>query len=223
MSNRLRIGFVGGGLYELTLPFVRQLKSKFNLDVDWVELTPVEQFEAVASGKVDAGFCRLPISRDGLVQSAVLFEDKRKLCVPADHRLANETLVDPEELAHETVPTLPDDHQIGPWAAVHFPDHTPSGLPIARGPVVTTVRECLAVVESGEAVVIFPGRAERYFSNPGVRYVDIDLPPVATALVRRRADRRRVIGDLEKCSREVAAGLVDALIPRARTAMRSHG
>jgi LysR family transcriptional regulator, benzoate and cis,cis-muconate-responsive activator of ben and cat genes len=71
--------------------------------------------------------------------------------------------------------------------------------------------------------VIFPGRAERYFSNPGVRYVDIDLPPVATALVRRRADRRRVIGDLEKCSREVAAGLVDALIPRARTAMRAHG
>jgi len=221
-SNRLRIGFVGGGLYELTLPFVRQLKSKFNLDVDWVELTPLDQFEAVASGKVDAGFCRLPISRDGLVQSSILFEDQRKLVVPVDHRLANETLVDPEELAHETIPTLPDDHQIGAWAAIHFPEHTPAGLPIARGPVVTTVRECLAVVESGEAVVIFPGRAERYFANPGIRYVDIDLPPVATALVRRRADRRRVISDLEKCSRDVAAGLIDAPIPRARTATRSY-
>jgi DNA-binding transcriptional LysR family regulator len=221
-SNRLRIGFIGGGLYELTLPFVRQLKSNFNLDVDWVELSLLDQFDAVASGKVDAGFCRLPISRDGLVQSAILFEDKRKLVVPVDHRLANETLVDPEELAHETLPTLPDDHQIGAWAAVHFPDHTPSGLPIARGPVVTTVRECLAVVESGEAVAIFPARAEGYFSNPGVRYVCIDLPPVATALVRRRADRRRVIGDLEKCSRDVAAGLIDPLMPRARTAMRSY-
>jgi hypothetical protein len=117
---------------------------------------------------------------------------------------------------------LPDDHQIGPWAAIHFPDHTPAGLPIARGPVVTTVRECLAVVESGEAVVIFPARAERYFANPGIRYVDIDLPPVATALVRRRADRRRVIADLEKCSRDVAARLIDAPIPRARTATRSY-
>jgi DNA-binding transcriptional LysR family regulator len=222
-SNRLRIGFIGGGLYELTLPFVRQLKSKFNLEVDWVELTLLDQFEAVASGKVDAGFCRLPLSRDGLVQSAILFEDKRKLVVPADHRLANETLIDPEELAHEILPTLPDDHQMGAWAAIHFPDHTPSGLPIARGPAVTTVRECLAVVESGEAVCVFPGRAERYFSNPGVRYVDIDLPPVATALVRRRADRRRVIGDLEKCSRDVAAGWVDPLIPRERTPMRSRG
>jgi DNA-binding transcriptional LysR family regulator len=222
-SNRLRIGFIGGGLYELTLPFVRQLKSKFNLDVDWVELSVLEQFEAVASGKVDAGFCRLPISRDGLVQSVVLFEDKRKLVVPVDHRLAGETLIDPEELAHEIIPTLPDEHQIGPWAAIHFPDHTPSGLPIARGPVVTTPRECLAVVESGEAVAIFPARAEQYFSNPGIRYVDIDLPPVATALVRRRADRRRVIGDLESCSRDIAAGLLDPAMPRARTAMRSHG
>ena len=129
-SNRLRLGFIGGGLYELTLPLVRQLKSKFNLDVDWVELTPVEQFEAVALGKVDAAFCRLPLSHDGLVQSVILFEDCRKLVVPVGHRLADETLIDPEELAHEVIPTLPDDHQIGAWAAVHFPDHTPAGGPL---------------------------------------------------------------------------------------------
>jgi hypothetical protein len=84
-----------------------------------------------------------------------------------------------------------------------------SGRPIAKGPVVGTVRECLAVVESGEAVVIFGGRAEHYYSNPGIRYVETDVPPVGTALVRRRADRRRVILDLEECSRDVAARLVD--------------
>ena len=207
--NRLRIGFIGGGLFEFTLPFVRQLKGQFNLDVDWVELTLLDQFEAVAAGKVDAAFCRLPVPHDGLVQSAILFEDRRKLVVPADHRLADEPRVDAEELAREILPTLPDDHQLGAWAATHFPGHTPSGLPIARGPVVTTVRECLAVVESGEAVVIFPGRAERYFSNPGIKYIETDLPPVGTALVRRRADRRRVIGDLEKCARAVAAAAPD--------------
>ena len=207
--NRLRIGFIGGGLFEFTLPFVRQLKGQFNLDVDWVELTLLDQFEAVAAGKVDAAFCRLPVPHDGLVQSAILFEDRRKLVVPADHRLADEPRVDAEELAREILPTLPDDHQLGAWAATHFPGHTPSGLPIARGPVVTTVRECLAVVESGEAVVIFPGRAERYFSNPGIKYIEIDLPPVGTALVRRRADRRRVTGDLEKCARAVAAAAPD--------------
>jgi hypothetical protein len=38
-TSRLRIGFLGGGLYEYTLPFVRHLKSKFHIDVEWVELS----------------------------------------------------------------------------------------------------------------------------------------------------------------------------------------
>jgi LysR family transcriptional regulator, benzoate and cis,cis-muconate-responsive activator of ben and cat genes len=208
-ANRLRIGFLGGGLYEYTLPFVRHLRSKFHIDVDWVELSLLDQFEAVAVGKVDAAFCRLPLSHDGLVQCTILFEEKKKLVVPADHRLCGTGLIDPEELALETLPTLPDNHQLGAWAAVHFPDHTPSGRPIARGPAVTTIRECLAVVESGEAVVIVGERLEHYYSNPAIRYIEIGVAPVETALVRRRADRRRAVQDLEECSRDVAAGLVD--------------
>jgi DNA-binding transcriptional LysR family regulator len=185
---------------------------RFQIDVEWVELSLLEQFEAVASRKVDAAFCRLPLSHDGLVQCAVLFEDKRKLVVPVGHRLAHKSLIDPEELASETLPSLPDDHQLGGWTSFHFPDHTPSGRPIPKGPVVTTVRECLAVVESGKAVVIFGGRAEHYYSNPGIKYIEIDAPPVQTALVRRRADRRRAIQDLEQCARDIAGGLVDVAV-----------
>jgi LysR family transcriptional regulator, benzoate and cis,cis-muconate-responsive activator of ben and cat genes len=212
-TNRLRIGFLGGGLYEMTLPFVRHLKQKFNIDVDWVELSLLDQFEAVALRKVDAAICRLPLSHDGLVQCTVLFSEKKKLVVPVRHRLADRSVIDPEELALETLPTLPDDHQLGAWAAVHFPDHTPSGRPIARGPVVTTIRECLAAVESGAAVVIVGERLELYYANPAVRYVEIGVAPVETALVRRRADRRSAIQDLEACSRDIAAGLVDVAAP----------
>jgi LysR family transcriptional regulator, benzoate and cis,cis-muconate-responsive activator of ben and cat genes len=210
-ASRLRIGFLGGGLYEYTLPFVRHLRSKFRIDVDWVELSLLDQFEAVTLGRVDAAFCRLPLSHDGLVQCTVLLEDKKMLVVPAGHRLSNRDLIDPEELALETLPTLPDNHQLGAWAAVHFPDHTPSGRPIARGPVVTTIRECLAVVESGEAVLTVGERMERYYANPAIKYIAIAMPPVGTALVRRRADRRRAIQSLEECARDVAAGLVDAV------------
>jgi DNA-binding transcriptional LysR family regulator len=204
-SHRVKIGFLGGGLYDLTLPFIRHLRNNFQIDVDWVELSLVDQFEAVAAGKVDAAFCRLPLSHDGLVQCVVLFENKRKLIVSTEHRLANRDLIDPEELALEALPTLPDNHQLGPWAAFHLPDHTPSGRPIARGPLIRTVREMLAVVKSGEAVALLNAEAERYYSDPGIRYIDIDVAPVETALVRRRADRRRVILDLEECSRDVAA------------------
>jgi LysR family transcriptional regulator, benzoate and cis,cis-muconate-responsive activator of ben and cat genes len=204
-SNPVKIGFLGGGLYDLTLPFVRHLRNKFQIDVDWVELSLLDQFEAVASGKVDAAFCRLPLSGDGLVQGAVLFESKRKLVVSTEHRLANRDSIDPEELALETLPTLPDNHQLGPWIAFHFPDHTPSWRPIARGPIIETVREMLAVVKSGEAVALMNAEAERYYSDPGIKYIDIDVQPTGTALVRRRTDPRRVIMDLEECSREVVA------------------
>jgi hypothetical protein len=98
--------------------------------------------------------------------------------------------VGPEELALET---LFDNHQLWAWAAINFPDHTPSGRPIARGPVATTIRECHAVVGSGETVVIVGARAEHYYSNPRIKFIEIGVPPVGTGLVRRRADRRRVI------------------------------
>jgi hypothetical protein len=120
-----------------------------------------------------------------------------------------QSLIDPEERAFETLPTLPDNHRLGAWAAIHFPDHTPSGKPIARGPVMTAIGERLAVVESREAVVIVGEHLERYYSNPAIRYIEIGVAPVETALVRRRVDRRRAIQDLEECSRDVAAGLVD--------------
>jgi DNA-binding transcriptional LysR family regulator len=67
-----------------------------------VELSLPDQFEAVALGRVDAAFCRLPLSHDGLVQCAVLFEERTKLVVPADHRLCDTDLIELEELALET-------------------------------------------------------------------------------------------------------------------------
>jgi hypothetical protein len=50
-----------------------------------------------------------------------------------------------------------------------------------------------------------------YNSNPGIRYVEVSIHRVATALVRHRADRRRAIQDLEECSRDVAAGLIETI------------
>jgi len=67
----------------------------------------------------------------------------------------------------------------------------------------------LAVAESGKARSSL-ARAEHYYSNDGVKYIDIDVLPVGTALVRRRADWERQILGLEECWREIAAGLVDA-------------
>jgi len=41
--------------------------------------------------------------------------------------------------------------------------------------------------------------------------VEIGVPSLGTAFVRRRADRRRVIQNLEECARDVATGLVETV------------
>lgn len=201
----LRVGFLGGGLYELTLPLLAKVKELLpGVTLEWVELTLVEQFQAVADGRVDVAFCRLPLGHDDLIAGDNLLVDRRKLVVPVGHRLEGSDLVDPEELAHEALPSVPEDSHIAPWMAFHFPRVTPSGRAIRRGPVVRTVRECLAAVETGDAVAVMCSRSESYYSNPGVRYLHIDLPPVPTALVRRRSDTRQTILDLEECAQSVA-------------------
>jgi LysR family transcriptional regulator, benzoate and cis,cis-muconate-responsive activator of ben and cat genes len=202
----LRVGFLGGGLYELTLPLMAKAKEVLHdVTIEWVELTIVDQFNAVADGRVDAAFCRLPLGHDEVVASDTLLVDQRKLVVPAGHRLEGSVLVDPEELADEALPSVPQDPQIIPFARFHFPRFTPQGRPIRRGPVVRTIRECLAAVETRDAVAIMCARSESYYSNPGVRYLNIDLPPVPTALVRRHSDTRQAVLDLEECARSVVA------------------
>jgi DNA-binding transcriptional LysR family regulator len=188
------------------MPFLARLKALVpRLDVEWVELTIVDQFQAVADGRVDAAVCRLPLGHDELVAGSELFLDRRKLVVPSTHRLADAGTVDPEELADEVLPVVPADQQLSPWTAFHFPRLTPKGHPIGRGPVVRTVRECMAAVETGSAVVIMGARSEPYYSHPGVRYLNIDLPPAPTALVWRRSETRQAILSLEECARGVAS------------------
>jgi len=83
-------------------------------------------------GKVDAAICRLPLSHDGLVQCTVLLEEKKKLVGPAGHRLSDRELIDPEETgARDLADTTRQSSIGGRGAAIHFPDHTPSGRPIA--------------------------------------------------------------------------------------------
>jgi LysR family transcriptional regulator, benzoate and cis,cis-muconate-responsive activator of ben and cat genes len=200
----LRVGFLGGGLYELTLPLMGKAKEVLHgVTLEWVELTIVDQFQAVADGRVDAAFCRLPLGHNDLVAGDTLLVDQRKLVVPAGHRLEGSVLVDPEELADEKLPSVPQDPQILPFTGFHFPRFTPRGRPIRRGPVVRTVRECLTAVETGDAVVVMCARSEPYYSNPRVRYVSIDLPPVRTALVRRRSDTRQAVLGLDECARSL--------------------
>ncbi|MFF0450749.1 LysR substrate-binding domain-containing protein [Streptomyces sp. NPDC004609] len=148
---------------------------------------------------------RLPVGLPDLLRGAVLFQDLRMLAVPDEHRLATAGLVDPEDLRHERMLRLPPGAASPAWCAYHLPRATPSGVPIPDGPVIHTIREGLAAVEAGRGVMTLTWRSQNYYRQPGVTFVELDLPPIQSALVVREADKRTVLREFERAARRAAA------------------
>lgn len=208
------VGYLGGGFYELS----GQLTDEFervrpDARVNFIELTYLNQISAITEGVVDAALTRLPVGLAELHRSSVLFQDSRMLAVPEHHRLAEVSLVDPEELHREPMVRLPEGASTPRWREYHFPTETPSGRPIPDGPIIRTVREGLAAVESGRAVMTITRRAQAYFRQPNVVFVELDLPPIQSALVSRVVDRRSILRDFEQAAIKVAARM-GTLLPQ---------
>lgn len=201
----ITVGYLGGGFYELTSPVVTEFqRNRPGISLRFVELNYLNQGSAVLEGKVDVALARLPLASHSLTKGAVLFQDARTLVVPAGHRLASKGLVDPEELQYEHMTRLPSGAASEEWCNYHFPRFTPSGRVIADGPEISTVREGLVAVAAGQCVMTLTSRARNYFAHPGVEFVEIDLPPVQSALTWRTFDQRSNIRDLELAARAVA-------------------
>ncbi|QOT78043.1 LysR family transcriptional regulator [Cupriavidus basilensis] len=194
----LKIGFLGGGFYELHQPFVTEAKAAHpEIELEFVELTYVTHFAAVSDGTVDAAFCRLPLGADGLRHGPVIMRDQRLLCVPQDHPLATTGLVDPELLAQERLVRMVPGSVNQEWQDYHFPRHTPQGKPIGEGPVIRTIREAIAAVGTRQALLMLTKRAASYYATPQIAFVEIDLPAMPSALVWRADDRRPILQELD--------------------------
>ena len=195
--RQLRIGFLGGGFYELHSPLVAEFAERHrDVELEFVELSYFNHFSAIADGSVDAGFCRLPLGNDCLINGPVVMRDQRMLCVPEGHAFTQYALLDPERLSEETLVRVTPGSVSEELDHFHFPRHTPQGKPIAQGTVVRTIREAIAAVASKQGLVMLTKRAGNYYATPGISFVEIDLPPTPSALVWRKNDIRPIIQDL---------------------------
>jgi DNA-binding transcriptional LysR family regulator len=82
------VGFVGSALYG-GLPTVmrRLMEQRPDLDVRWLEMTSVEQQDALRRGLIDVGFGRI-ITGDASVKRVILREERLFLAISPEHRLA---------------------------------------------------------------------------------------------------------------------------------------
>ena len=160
-----------------------------------MELTYVTHYAAVADGSVDVAFCRLPLGADGLCHGPIVLRDQRMLCVPHDHPFTAFTLLDPEVLGDERLVRMVPGSVNQEWQDYHFPA-TPKGRPIGDGPVIRTIREGIAAVNTREGLLMLTKRAASY-ATPEIAFVEIDLPAMPSALVRRVDDHRPIIQELD--------------------------
>lgn len=84
----LSIGFVASTLYGGLPLLVRKLRQHYSeLDIQLVELTSMQQFAALKSGRIDVGFGRVR-SHDSSVERIVLREERLVLAIPPSSPLA---------------------------------------------------------------------------------------------------------------------------------------
>jgi len=90
-SERLSIGFVASTLYGELPMLTRKLRQAYpEVDLQLIELTTMQQIDALKTGRIDIGFGRVR-SNDRSVSRIVLREEKLVLALPPHHELASET------------------------------------------------------------------------------------------------------------------------------------
>jgi DNA-binding transcriptional LysR family regulator len=84
------IGFVGSTLYGEVPMLTRKLRHAYpDIDFQLVELTTMQQIDALKSGRIDIGFGRMR-NNDPSVSRIVLREERLILAIPPGHALAAE-------------------------------------------------------------------------------------------------------------------------------------
>lgn len=213
-QRRLRIGVFGEGAGPLTHLILSAFRAQApSVVIQFVELTMVNQLDAVTSGDVDIALLRLPVA-DERLDVFPLFAEPRVAAVPAGDELADATTLSVEDLLDRPFAVAADGAPAA-WRS-YWSFDAQRGESSRVGGEVRSVAESLAAIAYGGAFDTYPSTAAQMFQHPGVRYVPLtDAEPSSLAIVSiARSDRDAVVDRF----RTVATNVLDshlALVPGA--------
>lgn len=164
----LNIGFVPSTLYGLLPDVIRRFrKGRPDVEVGLLDLTTVEQAEALKSGRIDIGFGRLVVNDDAIV-SEIVTDEPLVAVLPVNHRLAKKTAVTLSALTAEHVILYPARPRPGYADQVigHFRSR---GLTVTSTREVSELQVALGLVAAGVGVTLVPRSVQR-LRRGAVRY-----------------------------------------------------
>jgi DNA-binding transcriptional LysR family regulator len=102
------IGFVPSTLYGALPEVIRRFReAQPEVEVGLLELTTVQQIDALKAGRIDVGFGRLRFEEDERIDAEIVREEALCVALPADHRLARRKRLSLQELAGEPLLLFP--------------------------------------------------------------------------------------------------------------------
>nr|WP_297457916.1 LysR family transcriptional regulator [uncultured Halomonas sp.] len=198
------IGFVPSVFYGQLPLLVRGLRQKDNVELTLVELTTVQQIQALKAGRIDIGFGRLQID-DPEVEQEILFEEPIIAALPCGHPLEG------------TTPTLAE---LARYPLVLFPaTPRPSladivlGLFRRRGLKVHVAQEAnemqtaMGLVVSDMGITLVPEQVS-HLRRDGIAYVRLAEKHITTPIICSRR-RGEAPSDIMLAANEILAVLVE--------------
>jgi DNA-binding transcriptional LysR family regulator len=186
VSGTVRLGVmgsVGNEIQDVVNLFVGRHPG---CDVALREVHFSDPFAALRAGEVDLALLWRPVREPDLVEGPVVLTEGRLLAVWEGHELAGRESVSMEDFGGRVFvdpgPVVP-----GYWIGSMLPAHTPGGISVPRGPLVSTFHEVLHAVATGLALSPMNEHYLRYYAHPGIVMVPVhDAPVTEWALVWRK-------------------------------------
>ncbi|MBJ9954367.1 MULTISPECIES: cis,cis-muconate-binding transcription regulator CatM [unclassified Acinetobacter] len=205
VNKIVRIGYVSSLLYALLPQIIYLFRQRHSdIQVELIECGTKDQIEALKQGKIDLGFGRLRIS-DPAIKRIVLREEKLKLAVHKNHRLAEyiEQGLYLSQITHETIFSYPATQKPN-FSTLIQSIFTELGLVPKDMVEVREIHMALGLVSSGEGICLIPESASDIGMKNLVYIPILDVEaysPISLSI--RNMDQSSYVPNILACVREV--------------------
>lgn len=202
------IGFVPSLFYGQLPLLVRGLRQKDDVELTLVELTSIQQVQALKAGRIDIGFGRLRID-DPEVEQEILFEEPLMVAMPHGHPLEG---------------TTPSMAELADYPLILFPAtprpsmaDTVLGMFRRRGLKAQIAQEAnemqtaLGLVVSGLGITLVPEQVKRQ-QRDGISYAYLAERHITTPII---CSRRK--GEPPSSVMQEANAILEVLVENRRT------
>jgi DNA-binding transcriptional LysR family regulator len=177
----LRMGIVPSVLLESSLTrAIRRFRERFpGVELRLLEMSTVNQFEALRIGRIDAGLIRQPPAKMDY-SFEIVAKEKLMIVLPASHPLAERSRITLSMLANESWILFPRSVNINLY------DHLQkifrkAGITPNVVQEASVIQTQISLVESGLGITVVPAGVRR-IQDPGVVYHDLSSKGSSTTI-----------------------------------------